>query len=82
MGRRIHRMIRMKSDKGGRFRARNLMFDRTNIDKLVCHDGFWRTWNDGGTPSPPLSHFFRNSFSGCATKAAEPSASSTLCLSV
>ena len=27
----------MKSDNGGRFRARNLTFDRAGIDKLVCH---------------------------------------------
>ena len=30
-------MRRKKWDIGGRFRTRNLTFDRAGIDKLVCH---------------------------------------------
>ena len=30
-------MIRRKLENGGRFRTRNITFDRAGIDKLVCH---------------------------------------------
>ena len=37
----------MKSDNGGRFRARNLTFDRAGIDKLSLSCRLYRTCDDG-----------------------------------
>ena len=48
----------MKSDNGRRFRMRNLTFDRAGIDKLVCHDGFRQTYNDGGNTISSVVQFY------------------------
>ena len=37
---------------------RNLTFDRAGIDKLVCHDGFRQTYNDGGNTISSVVQFY------------------------
>ena len=49
--------MQRKSDNGGRFRARNLTFDRAGIDKRVCHADSIERVTMVVTPSPPLSNF-------------------------
>ena len=53
------RMIRRKLENGGRFRTRNITFDRAGIDKLVCHADSIERVTMVATPSPPLSNFIR-----------------------
>ena len=63
-------MRRKELDDGGRFRSRNLTFDRAGIDKLVCHDGLRQTCDDGGNTISSIiqllpSHSFSDPMSLC-----------------
>ena len=53
------RMIRRKLENGGRFRTRNITFDRAGIDKLICHADSIQRVTMVATPSSLFSYFLR-----------------------